>query len=69
MRLGYLDSDDHNVKDRIESKRHKIKNRNQNPSQFPDNVVPFPRIPLPNPLKISGLYEDLFCSPEAEEEG
>jgi hypothetical protein len=60
--------DDIKVRDRIVSKRHKIKNKNQNPTKLPDNVIPFPGV-IANKEKISDLCEDLFCPSEAETEG
>lgn len=67
-RLGGASPDDSIVRDRIESKRHKIKKTNQNPFTLPDNVVPFPN-PRPNQEKIFDLCEDLFCGMEKEKEG
>jgi len=60
--------DDINVIDRIESKRHKINNKNQFPIHLPDNVIPFPG-GGPNKEKISDLCEDLFCPSDVEKEG
>jgi hypothetical protein len=66
MRVAH--PDDINVRDRIESKRHKIKNKNQYQFHLPDNVIPFPGA-APNKEKISDLCEDLFCPTDVEGEG
>jgi len=68
LRFGGRIPDDIKVRDRIESKRHKIKNSYQNPFINASNVIPFPT-GLPNKEKISDLCEDLFCPSESEQEG
>lgn len=56
--MGPWDSENKKVRDRIESKRHKIQKNNQNTISLPHNVVYFPE--RPNQEKILDLCEDLF---------
>jgi len=65
-RMREANSENNKVRDRIESKRHKIKKTNQNTSPLPRNVIPFPV--QPNKEKIFNLCEDLFCEPSEGKE-